>query len=448
MTTAPVPRPPTDKAAELLAHWAGWLSAAGVAPDRAARAAGRAVAHGSDLARELVLGGVDEALLFRSIADRLGLAFQGRVDPAALVTREGQERLLLGDRGARGRVRILREDGSTVLALSDYGLDPQEWEQRLRRAPGLRERLVVVPPGALRAALVARSRAWLLRDAVHRLRLRRPLFSAHDIATTWQAWLAGLIMALLPVALITAPWPTLIALNVFASATFLCCIALRLLALRTARPLRLPSISRIDPALMPVYSVLVALHREKAVVPQLLVALGKLQWPRARLEIKLVCEEDDEETLSVLAAHQLHPCIEIVRVPPSLPRTKPKALAFALPLCTGEVVTLYDAEDRPHPQQLIEAWQRFQASDDSLACLQAPLTVTNFGAGWLARMFAFEYAGLFRGLLPWLAARGAVVPLGGTSNHFRRSALLAVGGWDPYNVTEDADLGMRFSRHV
>lgn len=435
-------------AVELLGRWAGCLDAGGLVADRAVNAARRAVAHGSDFARELVIAGcVGEADLFRLIADELGLPFQERVDPRMLITREGQERLLLGDSRSRGHVRILCEDGSTLLALSDYGIDLQAWSERLRRMPGLRDRLVVIPPAELRAALVARSRPWLLRDAVHRLYLSRPLFSAHDIASTWQAWLAGTLMTLLPVALVVVPWPTIVALNIVASTAFLSCIALRVLALRTARPLRLPSIARIDPTLMPVYSVLVALHRERAVVPQLLVALGKLQWPRARLEIKLVCEEDDEETLSALAAHRLHPCIEIVRVPPSLPRTKPKALAYALPLCTGEFLTLYDAEDRPHPQQLIEAWQRFSAGDRRLACLQAPLTVTNLGAGWLSRMFGFEYAGLFRGLLPWLAACGAVVPLGGTSNHFRRSALDAVGGWDPYNVTEDADLGMRFRRH-
>ncbi len=61
-------------------------------------------------------------------------------------------------------------------------------------------------------------------------------------------------------------------------------------------------------------------------------------------------------------------------------------------------------------------------------------------------MFAFEYAALFRGMLPWLSANRLLLPLGGTSNHFRRAALEEVGGWDPYNVTEDADLGMRLAR--
>jgi cellulose synthase/poly-beta-1,6-N-acetylglucosamine synthase-like glycosyltransferase len=49
--------------------------------------------------------------------------------------------------------------------------------------------------------------------------------------------------------------------------------------------------------------------------------------------------------------------------------------------------------------------------------------------------------------LPGLVASKAPIPLGGTSNHFRIDVLLGLGGWDPYNVTEDADLGIRLYRH-
>ena len=165
-------------------------------------------------------------------------------------------------------------------------------------------------------------------------------------------------------------------------------------------------------------------------LPQLLAALGRLQWPRSRLEIKLVCEADDIDTLEALKALPLEPCMEVVLVPPGLPRTKPKALSYALPLCSGEIVTLYDAEDRPDPLQLIEAWQRFSQEGPELACLQAPLVITNGEVGAVPLMFAFEYAGLFRGLLPWLGRRRLMLPLGGTSNHFRRAVLDEVGGWD------------------
>ena len=197
---------------------------------------------------------------------------------------------------------------------------------------------------------------------------------------------------------------------------------------------------------LPVYSVLVALYKEESVAAQLVDALDRLDWPRSRLDIKLICEEDDEETIAALEALRLAPEYEIVLVPVQLPRTKPKALSYALPGVRGTFVTVYDAEDRPHPGQLREAtppsWPRRQR----VICLQAPLIITNARQSWWSALFALEYAGLFRGLLPMLSLTGLPLPLGGTSNHFRTAELKQIGGWDPYNMTEDADLGLRLHR--
>jgi cellulose synthase/poly-beta-1,6-N-acetylglucosamine synthase-like glycosyltransferase len=207
-----------------------------------------------------------------------------------------------------------------------------------------------------------------------------------------------------------------------------------------------PRLESIPADTLPFYSVLVALHREATVVPQLVEALRRIDWPKSKLEVKLVCEADDRQTLDAIAAKRLPPHFEVVHVPPSLPRTKPKALNFAVPLIKGDFVVLYDAEDRPHPLQLREAWLRFKHGAKTLACVQAPLEISNGTKGVIPLLFAFEYAALFRGLLPWLSGRRMILPLGGTSNHFRVSALKAVGCWDPHNVTEDADLGMRLVR--
>jgi cellulose synthase/poly-beta-1,6-N-acetylglucosamine synthase-like glycosyltransferase len=261
-----------------------------------------------------------------------------------------------------------------------------------------------------------------------------------------QGFLAGVLLALYAfLALLSATGAT-IAVHVLFSFFFLACVLLRLLAIRRVRIDEQPVISALDPREMPRYSVLVALYREADIVPELLVALGKLVWPRGKLEIKLVCEADDAETLAAIEAQELRPLIEVIRVPKGLPRTKPKALAHALQMISGDYVALYDAEDRPHPLQLVEAWQRFQRAGADLACVQAPLVISNQRHGLLARMFAFEYSGLFRGMLPFLARNELVLPLGGTSNHFRRDILDRIGGWDPYNVTEDADLGLRLKR--
>ena len=135
----------------------------------------------------------------------------------------------------------------------------------------------------------------------------------------------------------------------------------------------------------------------------------------------------------------------MIPVPPAELRTKPKALNIALPFARGEFTVIYDAEDRPERNQLRRALKAFRSAANNLACVQARLCIDT-KTSWLARYFTAEYAGHFDVFLPRLAALGLPLPLGGSSNHFRTTALRAVGGWDAYNVTEDADLGMRLAR--
>ena len=138
--------------------------------------------------------------------------------------------------------------------------------------------------------------------------------------------------------------------------------------------------------------------------------------------------------------------VTIIPVPNQGPRTKPKALNVALPFARGTFTVIYDAEDRPEPNQLRLALQAFRAGGDKLACVQARLCIDNSDDSWLAQLFTTEYAGQFDVFLPGLAALHLPLPLGGSSNHFYTPALREVGAWDPYNVTEDADLGMRLAR--
>jgi cellulose synthase/poly-beta-1,6-N-acetylglucosamine synthase-like glycosyltransferase len=238
----------------------------------------------------------------------------------------------------------------------------------------------------------------------------------------------------------------ILVLHIASGAIFFAPTSLRLAA-ALSPPRRKPPHEPEDGARRPVYSILVALRQEDEVVGHLVRWLAALEWPRSKLEVFLVCEADDPDTIhAAREAIANEPGFEVVVVPVAQPRTKPKALNFALPLATGEFVVLFDAEDRPHPGQLEAAWRTFRTSDRRLACLQAELTIGNGRESWLSSLFAVEYATLFRGFLPWLAARGLPIPLGGTSNHFRREHLLSVGGWDSHNVTEDADLGIRLCR--
>jgi glycosyltransferase XagB len=212
-------------------------------------------------------------------------------------------------------------------------------------------------------------------------------------------------------------------------------------------PLRGPSFDeKSTPQAAPVWTILIALYQEADSVPSLLASLAQLKWARHRLDIIFACEADDDETLRVLVSQQGQYDFRIVRVPAGGPRTKPNALQTALPFARGRFLTVYDAEDRPHCGQLRAAFQAFLSGPPKLAVVQAPLVTWNHSESWIAHQFALDYAIWFRVILPALTRLSGLLPLGGTSNHFRTHILRQVGGWDPYNVTEDADLGVRLFR--
>jgi cellulose synthase/poly-beta-1,6-N-acetylglucosamine synthase-like glycosyltransferase len=231
------------------------------------------------------------------------------------------------------------------------------------------------------------------------------------------------------------------------SLLFLAAMTVRLAALAQSfeppREAPAPPLAERD---LPRYSVVVALYREAGVARDLVAALSRLDYPRARLEVKFVLEEDDAETRATFAALDLPPGFSVVVAPAGAPRTKPRALNVALAAATGDLVVVYDAEDRPEPDQLRKAAARFAVAPARVACLQARLAVDNGEDSWIARLFSIEYAGLFDALDPGYCALDLPLPLGGTSNHFRIGALRAAAGWDAWNVTEDADLGLRLAR--
>jgi cellulose synthase/poly-beta-1,6-N-acetylglucosamine synthase-like glycosyltransferase len=198
---------------------------------------------------------------------------------------------------------------------------------------------------------------------------------------------------------------------------------------------------------LPLYTLLVPLHHEGKILQVLLEHLTALDYPEDKLEVLLLVESDDNETYRSLDACILPPHIRPVTVPPGQPRTKPRALNVGLSRASGELIVVYDAEDRPEPDQLRKAATAFRVLPRRIVCLQARLNFYNMRQSVLARLFAADYIQWYYMLLPGMV-RGTrpFVPLGGTSNHFRAKALRRLGGWDPYNVTEDCDLGVRITR--
>jgi glycosyltransferase XagB len=198
---------------------------------------------------------------------------------------------------------------------------------------------------------------------------------------------------------------------------------------------------------LPVYSVLVAIYHEHENTLQYLIhGLEKFNYPKEKLDVKLLLEADDLKTQRALSKLELPFYIETLIVPQGKPKTKPRALNFGLKFARGEYVTVYDAEDRPDPNQLKKALKKFETSDKKLACVQGRLNYYNSKENLLTRLFTLEYTFLFDLILPGLGYAKLPIPLGGTSNHFRTEFARKIGAWDPYNVTEDADLGVRINR--
>ncbi len=199
----------------------------------------------------------------------------------------------------------------------------------------------------------------------------------------------------------------------------------------------------LDPKKLPVYTVLIAAYKEAKVIPTLIKAVQRLDYPADKLDIILLLEENDNETLE--AAKKAHPPVSwrILTLPDSEPKTKPKALNYGLQFARGQYLTIYDAEDVPEPYQLKKAVVAFRTHPENYICFQASLNYFNRDENFLTKMFTLEYTYWFDCLLPGLDAMGLPIPLGGTSNHFDVQKLKKIGAWDPFNVTEDADLGIR-----
>lgn len=286
----------------------------------------------------------------------------------------------------------------------------------------------------------------ILHNACHHLRLDTPSYSAARRLTGWQIFVFCLLAVL--ASLFAARWPqtTLWVAAAFFAIVFGLVISLRMASIPRLPPRDKKAVRSLSDDQLPVYTVLVPMFRETGVLLQLLEALTALDYPPEKLDIKLILEHEDTAMRKALAQLQLPPQFEVIVVGAAKPQTKPKALNYALHFARGDLAVIFDAEDVPEPDQLRRAAERFAAAPPELVCLQASLTFYNANENWLTRQFAVEYAVLFDLILPLLASMRLPLPLGGTSNHFRMSKLRTVGCWDPHNVTEDADLGMRLAR--
>jgi glycosyltransferase XagB len=336
--------------------------------------------------------------------------------------------------------------GTRVVAIAN----PDKGAEAMSVCGGGAERvaLALAPAEDIRRSIQTNFRGQLRADALRRCPER---FSCRRWAGGPKGWRQAAAVGGLAVLLVTMPLVALQALMGWIMIANLMTTGLRLVALfakfRVARNPRQPEAARLaDYKKLPPVSVLVPLRDEERVAEHLLAALAAMDYPAPLLDVKLVLEEDDERTRAALARLGLPAGVEVITVPHDALKTKPRAMNYALPFCRGEIVGVYDAEDRPDPGQIRAVVAALHSAPPEVACVQGYLDFYNTGRNWLSRCFTIEYAIWFRVLLHGVQRLGIPIPLGGTSVFFRRRMLEEIGAWDAHNVTEDADLGMRLAR--
>ena len=387
-------------------------------------------------------GLLDEDIYLRLLSDSTGIAFE----PFETTPREScpldDARLI--DAPASGLLP-LNVDGELKLVVAPRDNSARRLAEVVRLRPELSKSFRLTTAARLQSFVSQHAEAAIGERATRHLADIHPNMSAApprrrpSLARVLVFCAAGLL------ALIAAPAATKLACDIFLTLLFLAWIVLRMVGVLLG-PTPASRRGRIADRELPIYTVLAPLYREANSIVGLVAALRRLDYPAEKLDIKLIVESDDVETRDALTRLKLEPPFQIILSPDIGPRTKPKALNAALPFARGVFTVIYDAEDRPDPGQLRRALDSFLSHDNSIACVQASLTIDNTADNWLTAMFTAEYAGQFDVFLPALSRLEMPLPLGGSSNHFRTATLRAVGAWDPYNVTEDADLGVRLAR--
>lgn len=408
------------------------------------RIASRMAETGTETAHEYLIrkGRIGRSAYVQCLAAHLDLPFHDLAD--ARIARPDLAAAINGNAARNGCLRAeLPGLGSSIILAPRGQAVVRLIEDRLRN--GLpATRIVLTTPALLWQLCLNADKDAATAHAITLLETRHANTSVRTIRPACRMALAALVL-LVPVLALLQPVPAITLLALVTSLLFLVAAAVRIDALAHSTVEPLPRRAK-TPCSVPLVTVLVPLASEAAVVPQLLRGLDALDYPAGKLDVILLVEADDTQTIASLRTHDPGERYLVLCLPQGGPRTKPRALQFGLVAARGSLIVVYDAEDEPDPSQLRAAAHRFAEAPSALACLQARLTIHNSEAGFLPRQFAIEYAALFRVLVPGLARNQMPIPLGGTSNIFKTSALKAVGGWDPWNVTEDADLGLRLAR--
>ena len=341
----------------------------------------------------------------------------------------------------------VESNGSVTLAIADP--TNTKAQQLTSEVIGRPTQFVGTTRSDIRDALERLFHEQYLDHSAGDLMRRSPNESAYKVLSRGQKWFFILLSIGIVVSLYFFPISTLTVFMTISTFFYLAFsgykfyLIYRALSHTLEVPVTREDVEALDDRELPVYTILVPLYKESEILSALVAGLSRLDYPLEKLDVKLLLEEDDTETIRVARASNLPSFFDITIVPHGDPKGKPKACNYGLLHARGEYVVIFDAEDIPEPDQLKKVIVAFTRSPEHVVCVQAKLNYFNRDQNALTKWFTTEYSTWFDLFLPGLDAAGAPIPLGGTSNHFKLDALRHVGGWDPFNVTEDADLGLR-----
>jgi cellulose synthase/poly-beta-1,6-N-acetylglucosamine synthase-like glycosyltransferase len=393
-------------------------------------------------------GVIDERELAGALADQLRLPL---LDVSAFEPDPEAVRIVPEPLARRHRfIPLAVRDGVLYLAMSDP-LDDDALAN-LREHTTLPLRTVVASRSSVETLLQRIYSGRYIEVATADLLNRAPEESAYRVLTPNQKLVFGTAALLFAICFAWKPIPTIVGFNVVSILFYASVSAYKFKLMYSALSysLELPvtdeEVLALDERTLPVYTILVPLYREAAVVGRLTGSIARLDYPKTKLDVKLIVEEDDDETIEAIRNMSLPAHFRVVVVPDRQPKTKPKACNYGLIQAEGRYVVIFDAEDRPEADQLKKVVLAFRKADERIICVQCKLNYFNRSQNILTRWFTSEYSNWFDLLMPGLDASDAPIPLGGTSNHFLTDKLVELGAWDPFNVTEDADLGMRLHK--
>lgn len=288
-------------------------------------------------------------------------------------------------------------------------------------------------------------------EAINQMLAKDPGRSASRVFTKGQVLVLGVLIFLILTGLYASPLNLMISITVFVQIFYAVSVAFKFLVGFTAsknemkQPVTQDELSRLDEKNMPVYTILIPVFKEPEVIGTLVEGLKDIDYPKNKLDVIFLLEEIDTETLEAAKTARPPAHWRFLIIPDSQPRTKPKACNYGLFFAKGEYLVIYDVEDLPEPDQLKKAIVSFRKNPEEYVCFQGQLNYFNKDENFLTRMFTLEYSYWFDYMLPGLDRLRLPIPLGGSSNHFKTARLKELLAWDPFNVTEDADLGMRAS---